>query len=495
MFKKILITNRGVIATRIIRTCHDMGIEAVALYTATDRGSLHVRLADECVQLDSPTDLFDSDLLIDIARRKGADAIHPGYGFLAEEAGFIRACAAAGIAFIGPSAAVVEPLRNKISAQDKARAAGFATPQHSAAAFGPADFAALSDAAAAIGYPIIIKSCSGGRGRGERLALSPRYLPEAVRQAQAVSQAVYGNRQVYLEKAILPAYQVGVQIMADKHGRLIHLGEREGSILQTGFKIVEESPATCLTGEQRLNLWQTALEIARLFNYDSLGTVEFLVDKDGNFFFSEIKARIQVDHQLTEMRARLDLVREQIRLAAGEDLTLEQEDILLDGWSMLCRVRANDPWHQHMTSPGRLTRVHLPGGPEVRVDTYVYCNCEVPAEYDPLLANLSTWAPDRELCRRRMDRALQDFSLVGTASNLPLLQEIIAAPQFVNGTYTTDFMVQLGEPGPAHAPDEHLADLAAATALLYLQRNQLFNPQPSPRLAGGWHDSSRRLPQ
>ncbi len=494
MFQKILVANRGAIATRIIRTCRDMGIETVALYTPADRGSLHVRLADECVELGSSADLFDAALIIDIAHRKGADAIHPGYGFLAEEADFIRACDAAGIAFIGPSATVVEPLRNKILAQEKARAAGFATPEHFPLSFGPSDFEGLQEAAELIGYPVIIKSCSGGRGRGERLALSPRHLAEAVRRAQAVSQAVYGSRQVYLEKAILPAYQVGVQILADKHGRMIHLGEREGSVLQASFKIVEESPAVCLNDEQRRRLCTAALDLARLFNYENLGTVEFLVDGTGNFFFSEIKARIQVDHPLTEMRARLDLVREQIRLAAGADLGLTQEDVPLHGWSMLCRVRANDPWHDHRPSPGKLTRVRLPGGPEVRVDTYVYCNCEVPPEFDPLLANLCVWAPDRESALQRTRRALQDFSLIGTATNLPLLQKIVSMPAFVNGSYSTDFVVGMGETAVAPTDEEHLADLATAVALLYLQRNQIVSPQQSARLSGGWHEASRRLP-
>ena len=495
MFKKILIANRGIIATRIVRTCRDMGIETVAVYTEADQGSLHVRLADECVQLSAAADLFDAEAMLAIARRKGADAIHPGYGFLAEEAAFSRACAKAGIVFIGPPANVVEPLRNKIMAQEKARAAGFATPVHSTAAFSPGDEAALQQAAEQLGYPIIIKSCSGGRGRGERLALSPRQLPEAVRQAQAISQAVYGSRQIYLEKAILPAYQVGVQIMADRHGRMVHLGEREGSILQTGFKIVEESPASCLTNEQRARLWQAALDLAALFNYQNLGTVEFLVDGEGNFYFSEIKARIQVDHPLTEMRTRLDLVREQIRLAAGEDLALDQEELALEGWSMLARVRANDPWRNHMPSPGTLTRVRVPGGPEVRVDTYVYCNCEVPAAFDPMLASLSVWGANRDICWQRLRRALEDFSLIGTATNLPLLQRIVASVPYRTGAYSTNFDVSMDKAGPEDVPSEHMADLATAVALLYLQRNQMLSVERPARLAGGWHEASRRLPQ
>ncbi len=242
-----------------------------------------------------------------------------------------------------------------------------------------------------------------------------------------------------MEKAVLPAYQVGVQIMADKHGNLVHMGEREGSILQKGQKIIEEAPATCLNGVQREQLWQTALDIARLFNYENVGTVEFIVDKHGNFYFSEIKARIQVEHPLTEMLTRLDLVREQIRIAAGEELPLAQEDVWLGGAAMMCRIRASDPWRDYLPSPGTLKRVRLPGGPEVRVDTYVYCRCEVPPAYDPLIAKLTVWGKSREMCRQRLERALQDFSVIGAPTNLALLQHIVQNPKFVEGVYSTQF--------------------------------------------------------
>ncbi len=282
MFKKILIANRGEIGVRIVRTCREMGISTVALYTLEDRGSLHVRLADECVQLNSAADFVDPEIILDIALSKRVDAIHPGYGFLAEEAEFIRACDSSGITFIGPPADIVEPLRDKIAAQERAYAAGIPTLKHSNQSYSEEEFDALETAAAAIGYPVIIKSCSGGRGRGERLTKSPKYLREAVRQAAVVGKAVYGDKRVYLEKAILPAFQVGVQVMADKKGNLIHLGEREGSILQKGQKIVEEAPASCLNTEQREKIWQAALDIARLFNYENIGTVEFIVDASGN---------------------------------------------------------------------------------------------------------------------------------------------------------------------------------------------------------------------
>jgi acetyl-CoA carboxylase, biotin carboxylase subunit len=495
MFKKILVTNRGTIAARIIRTCREMGILTVALYTDADRGSLHVRLADECVRLESAADLFDGELMIAIARQFGADAIHPGYGFLAEEADFIRLCETNGVKFIGPSSAIVEPLRNKIATQEKAEAAGILTPKSSSVSFGADDFAEVEKAAAGLGYPLIIKSCSGGRGRGERLAKSAKHLKEAVRHAQAISQAVYGSSQIYLEKAILHAYQVGVQIVADSQGNMIHLGDREGSVLVDGMKIVEEAPARCINAQQREDMLRTALDLARIFNYQGLGTVEFLVDNDGNFYFTEFKARIQVEHSLTEMLTRLDLIEEQIRLASGEELSTRQEEVMLEGWTMMARVRANDPWHDNRSSPGIVERVRLPGGPEVRVDTYVYCGCEVPGEYVPLLANLTVWGTSRERCLARFQRALQDFAIVGTASNLPILQQIAVHPEFIEGTYSTDLQVQIGSTEAAAYPDQHLRDLATAAAMLYLRRYHLFDPEPPNRFTGGWHSSSRRLPQ
>lgn len=495
MFKKILIANRGEIGVRIARTCREMGINTVALYDESDRGSLHVRLADECVLLDRPGDLFDRQKIIAIAQKTGVDAIHPGYGFLAEEADFISACQEAGITFIGPPAEIVDALRNKIQTLQTARAAGFPTPDYAGVSFGEENLQIIDAEAEKLGYPVIIKSCSGGRGRGERLAKAPRHLAKAVRRSQAMGQAVYGNKRVYLEKAILPAYQIGVQIVADKFGNIIHFGEREGSVLQDGHKIVEEAPSLRLSQELREELWQTALELGRLFNYENVGTVEFIVDSEGQYYFSEIKSRIQVEHPLTEMQTRIDLVREQICIAAGEKMTRCQEEVHLDGWTMMCRVRANDPWRDFLPTPGTLKHVRLPGGPEVRVDTYIYCNCEVPAAYVPMLAKLTVWAEDRDMCLQRLRRALEDFTIIGTPTNLPQLQRIVRAPEFTSGAYTTDFQVPLFDDDPAQEPPDHLADLAAAAAVLYMRRNQMINPQISERQQSGWHKSSRRLPQ
>lgn len=493
MFKKILIANRGEIAVRIVRTCREMNIRTVALYEKSDRDSLHVRLADECVEVPSHLSFMEIDTILSIALEQGVDAVHPGYGFLAEDSQFINACNAAGIVFIGPPAEIVDAVRSKIGALEKARAAGIRTVHHSPRSYAEEEYDELAAQAAEIGYPLVIKSCRGGRGRGERMVNNPDQLAEAVRRSQVESQSVYGNKQVFLERAILPAHQVGVQIVADQHGNVIHLGEREGSIIQSNQKIVEEAPAQCLTPERRQALLEAAVRLARLFNYQNLGTVEFLVDAGGDFYFSEIKARIQIEHTLTEIMTRIDLIREQIRLAAGESLGYRQEDLLFSGWAMMCRIQAEDPSRHYMPSPGHLRRVRLPAGPEVRVDTYVHFDSEIPSFYDALVAKLTVWATDRPACINRMRCALEDFTIVGTPTNLPLLLQIMRAPAFVSGQYTTD-LLQKPLDEPASPEIEGIRrDLAAAAAFLYIRRREAFDPQLPDRLTTGWHRSSRHI--
>ena len=493
MFNKLLIANRGEIAVRIIRTCREMGIHTVAVYEASDRSSLHVRLADECVALPGPQSFMEPETILAIAQQYGVDAIHPGYGYLAENADFIRACDAAGIVFIGPPADVVEALRDKIGALETARAAGIPTVSHSPRSFAEDEFDALSSAAAEIGYPVVLKSCRGGRGRGERVVGGAGHLAEAVRRAQVEAQAIYGNKQLYVERAILPAHQVGVQIMADSRGNVIHLGEREGSVVQSNQKIIEEEPALCLTPERREELLATALRLARLFKLQNLCTVEFLVDDAGDFYFSEIKARIQIAHTLAEILARVDLVREQIRLAAGEALAYRQEDISRRGHAIMCRVQAEDPLNRYLPTPGRLRQVRLPGGAGVRVDTYVYSGADVPPHYDPLVAKVTVWADDRPAAIARMRRALEDLGLMGTPTNLPLLLRVLRDPAFVAGRYSTDLLSRLSAEVTEPDFERVRRDLAAAVAVLYARRREAFNPQSPDVWATGWHRSSRQI--
>lgn len=494
MFKKILIANRGEIAVRIVRAVRDMGLWSVALYESSDRGSLHVRLADECMELTSQLGYMDGAEIIRIAREVGADAIHPGYGFLSERADFIRACEEAQITFIGPPSEVAAILGSKIGALEQARSAGIATPAHSSTSFGSADFGLLRTEAEDLGYPLIIKACRGGRGRATRGVRSSKGLERAVQQAHAEAHLVYGDDRLFLERAILPSNFIDVQIVADNYSNLLHLGTRDGSIQRYNQKLFAEAPAPCLTPAQREEVQELALKIARMFNFRNVGTVEFLLDGDGKFYFSEIKPRIQVEHPVTEMISRVDLVREQIELAAGKRISLRQEDVTLDGWAMQCRINAEDPWNNYLPNPGTLRRFRLPGGPNVRVDTYGYSGCEVPVLYDPMVAKVAVWAETREMCLTRMRRALQDFAITGLQTNLPFFQRILEDPDFIRGEYTTQFIWRPLLTVDTAAQPELLRDLAIAAALAYEVRHQSLQPVVPKRLQDGWHRSSRQLP-
>ncbi len=379
MFKKILIANRGEIAVRIVRECRDMGIWTVALYDATDRESLHVRLADECVELRSDLGYLDGPRIIRIAQETGAEAIHPGYGFLSEQPDFVRACEEAGVVFIGPSSDVIAVVRQKIEMLDKAEAAGFATPKHSSVSFQPQEQELYQAEAEALGFPMLVKACSGGRGRATRMVRKPAALDTAVQQAGTEARMVYGSDSLYLERAILPASYIDVQVLADRHGNMVHLGERDGSIQRNNQKLLAESPAPGLTQALRAHLHDTALQIAHLFNCNNAVTIEFLLDQNGNFYFTEIKARITVEHPVTEMVTRRDLVRAQIEIAAGQRLSIAQEDVRLRGAAIQCRVNAEDPWNHYLPSPGRLQRFRLPGGPRCgwtpMATAAVLCQC------------------------------------------------------------------------------------------------------------------------
>lgn len=493
MFQKLLIANRGEIAVRIIRTCRDMGIRTVALYDDSDLGSLHVRLADECVRLASGEVYRDSDALVQIARDCGAEAIHPGYGFLSENAEFAGACEAAGVAFVGPNSTALAAVRDKVATMEKVRAAGFSVPRHSPQSYGAADEAELTTAAASLGYPLVLKSCSGGRSHGTRLVREPANLATLAQHAHSAALTAFGNDQLYIEEALLPGRYIEVQVLGDKHGALIHLGERDGSIQHNHRKIIEESPAPGLSDAQRDSLLRQAVEIARLLGCQNACTIEFVLDAQGNFVFTEVKARIQVEHPVTEMRAGIDLVREQIRLAAGEALGMAQEDVKLSGWAIQARINAEDPWNHYLPSPGRLRRFRFPGGLGVRVDTYAYGGCDIPVRYDPLLAKVIAWDEDRDACLRRLRRAVADFAISGVTTNLPYIQRILDDADFRAGTYDSEFTRrQLLTTEPQ---GNNLRDLAIAAALAYLQRGAPGDGALPERATSGWHRESRKLPQ
>ncbi len=492
MFRKVLVANRGEIAVRVIRTCREMGIATLGLYQTPDRGSLHVRLADEVALLQSPAGFMDQELILRIAQEKGADAIHAGYGFLAERDDFIVRCDQAGIKFIGPPAEIVAQVRQKINVLEQAGAAGYPTIPRSDCVYDVSELGSIHKEAERLGYPLVVKSCRGGRGRGERLVWSADRLDTALRRSQAEAQSIYDDRRVFLEKALLPAHQIGVQIIGDNQGRMVHLGEREGSLLYGNQKIVEEAPAVCLAPAQRDHILQAGLEIAGMFKLQNVATVEFLVDQDGHYFFTEIKPRIQIEHSLTEMLARIDLVREQIRLAWGEPLGYTQPELQMNGWAMQCRISAEDPWKQFMPSPGFLHKLRLPGGPDVRLDTYLTSGCEIPGEYDSLIAKLVVWGRDRQTCRMRMQRALEEIQFSGVPTNLPLIRRIVEEADFVRGEYSTDLLPSAA--GDETVDEAFMRNLAAVAALTYVRQSQAFRPVMPERLLSGWHRDSRRIP-
>ena len=489
MFKKLLIANRGEIAVRVIQACRELGIASLSLYQPADRGSLHVRLADECVLLETAAGFVDQSEILRLAVQRDADAIHPGYGFLAERPDFIRACAKHGITVISAPAEVVAGVTDKLPALTRAQAAGFATVPHSTRQFEPGELSAARAEADRLGYPLKIKAQHGGRGRGETLVPAPEHLDKALAAAFAEAQMFYGDRAVYLEQAPGSARAVSVPVMADGAGRPVHLGECESALVVGNQRLLVESGARQLAQPQRLALWQTALELAELFQIENVASVEFMLDESGPARFTEIKARLSIEHPVTEALTRLDLVQQQIRLAAGEPLAITQDQVGLHGWAMTCRLTAEDPWHDFRPTPGRLHSVRWPAGPEVRVDTYVYPGCEVPAEYEPLIAKLTTWAPDRAGCVARLRRALGELSLSGLATNLPLLRRIAWAPSFALGNYTAELArLPLDQPPET---DDQARRLAAAAAVLYSLRTNEFQPRLPERLLSGWRRAGR----
>lgn len=492
MFKKVLIANRGEIAVRVVRACRDLGIEAAAVFEPGDAGALHVRLANEAHPIDSPRGYHAIDAMVAIARACAADAIHPGYGFVSESLEFARACEAAGIVVVGPGSASLERVRSKIDAIAAVRAAGFLASTTSPRSYTPDEAEALFAAAETIGYPLVVKACSGGRGRGTHVVRDREHLLGVVRRSSAAAQAVYGDPHVYLEPAVLPSRYIEVPILGDRHGAVIHMGERDASIQRNTRNLVAESPAPGLSQGQREAIWAAAIGIARLFGCEGACTVEFVVDSDGQALFTEIKPRLQVEHPVTEMVTRIDVVREQLRIAAGLPLGLTQADVRLSGVGMFCRINAEDPWHGFLPSPGKVTGFRVPGGPNVRVDTYAFAGAEVPVRYDSLLAKLTVWGASRGECLNRARRAIEEFSIDGIATNLSLLRSLVNDEEFVGGIYTTEFSRRRLLDAP---PSENSRDLAAVAALAFLCRAQAGRPVTPEPFTSGWHRDSRRLPQ
>jgi len=488
-FAKVLIANRGEIAVRVIRACREMGIVTVAVFSEADREALHVLQADLAVPLGPPPAALcylDQDKIIAAARATGAQAIHPGYGFLAENATFAEACAAAGLVFIGPPPAAVRAMGDKLAARRVAARVG--VPMVPGTSEPLADGAEAARVAAEIGYPVMIKAAMGGGGKGMRLVHAYGELEGALRAARSEAGSAFGDATIYIERYIADPRHIEVQVLADAHGTVVHFGERECSIQRRHQKLVEESPSPFVDADMRIRMGEAACRLAAEVGYVNAGTVEFLVDRERNFYFLEMNTRLQVEHPVTEFVTGRDLVREQIRIAAGEKLGYAQEDIAFNGHAIECRINAEDPDANFMPSPGKILGLRAPGGPWVRDDSGVYEGYTVPRYYDTLMAKLIVWAPDREAAIARMDRALAEYHVSGVRTTLPVLRRIVRHPDFAAGRLDTGFMERL--PGGHGSGSRRTVAIIAAVLEAYERAGRQPGP-PAPQGAGPWARAGR----
>ena len=490
--KKVLVANRGEIAVRVIRACREQSIATVAVFSEADREALHVQMADEAYPI-GPAPATESylviDRLVEVARRAGADAVHPGYGFLAENARFAEACAAAGLTFIGPPPAAMRSMGDKTAARKLARELGVPMVRGTLEPLAGDDAARV--AAREIGFPVMIKAAMGGGGKGMRLVTREAELVDALRMARAEAGAAFGDAAVYLEHAVLEPRHVEIQVLADAHGRVVHLGERECSIQRRHQKLIEESPSPIVDAPMRQRMGEAACRLAAAAGYVNAGTVEFLVDADRNFYFLEMNTRLQVEHPVTEMVTGIDLVREQLRVAQGEPLGYQQGDIEWRGAAIECRINAEDPFAGWLPSPGTITGLRAASGPWVRDDSGVYEGYTVPRYYDTLLAKLIVWGADRAAAIDRMARALAEYKVVGVRTTIPVLQRIVAHPDFRAGRLSTAFLERaLPE---IHANDSRLATVALIAAVLaeYERGRHARSAAPSPAPASAWRRGAR----
>ncbi len=483
MFDKVLVANRGEIAVRIMRTLHEMGIAAVAVYSDADRHALHVRAADEAVHI-GPARVSESYLRVDkimaAVARTGAQAVHPGYGFLSENVALARACEEAGVTFIGPPSSAIAAMGSKTEARAKMTSAGVpVVPGGSAQTAAEAQ-----QLAAELGYPVMIKAAMGGGGKGMRLVEAPEQLERAFARAGSEAASAFGDATVYLEKAIVEPRHVEIQVLGDRHGRVVHLFERDCSIQRRHQKVVEETP--CPVADDALidAMGRVAVQAAEAVGYYSAGTVEFLLSPEGQFYFLEMNTRLQVEHPITEWVTGIDLVREMVRIAAGEPLGYGQEDIVRRGASIECRIYAEDPQRGFIPSPGVIEGLRTPAGPFVRDDAGVYPGAEVSSHYDPLISKLSTWGPDRATALARMQRALREYVITGIKTNLRFHERLLRHPAFRAGRYHTGFLDrEMKALNATEAPNGEAESLAVALAVAVARRER--RDAPPEDAAGG----------
>src|SRR5512138_179841 len=489
MFKKVLVANRGEIAVRIIRACRELGIETVALYSEVDRHALHVRYADEAFLLGpapSRESYLRADKIIDIARKCGADAIHPGYGFLAERDDFAQACMEAGIVFIGPKPSSIAAMGDKAKARATVIKAGVPVVPGTEG-MGSMTNEELLAAAPQIGFPLLVKATAGGGGKGMREVKSLEEMPGLLQSARREAESSFGNGNVYLEKLVEGARHVEIQILADTQGNVIHLGERDCSLQRRHQKLLEEALSPAVDDELRATMGSVAVKAAMAVDYINAGTIEFLLDKDEHFYFLEMNTRLQVEHPVTEMVTGIDIVKEQIRIARGRTLSYKQKEVKFNGHAIECRINAEDPYNNFMPSTGCITHSLLPTGPGVRVDTGVYPGFEITPFYDPMIAKLIVWGETRAQAILRMRRALEEYRIIGVKTNIPFHQTMMDSHRFMGGQYDTRFVEERFEVQDEQSSKdtEIAAVLASLVAHLETQRSAQF-VQRNERDTSNW---------
>jgi acetyl-CoA carboxylase biotin carboxylase subunit len=511
MFEKILIANRGEIALRIQRACRESGIATVAVYSDADRAALHVLEADEAHRL-GPAPATESylrgDLILDIARRSGAQAIHPGYGFLSENPDFAEACERSGIKFIGPPSHAMRALGSKTRARQAADKSGM--PRVPGSTRGLASLEEAYSVADDIGYPVMLKAAAGGGGKGMRAIFRREDLKEALAGAQSEAERAFGSSEVYLEKLVERPRHIEIQVLADEHGHCVYLGERECSVQRRHQKVIEEAPSAVVGPELRRRMGEAAVRFALSAGYTNAGTIEFLLDDAQNFYFLEMNTRLQVEHPVTELITGLDLVHLQLQIAQGQPLPFTQDDVHLRGHAIECRVYAEDPDNGFFPSPGRIARLIQPGGPGIREDCGVYEGWVVPMDYDPMLSKLIAYAPTRELAIARLLRAIDEYVITGIRTNLGLFRRILGDARFRNAEIDTGYLDRLlASPQPAAATGNDLADVAAIAAAFFESQRATapsgsvtsgpVTPGPAtsgsaaiPAVNPGWKSAARR---
>jgi len=490
MFRRILIANRGEIAVRVMRACRELGVESVAVYSEADRAALHVREADYAVAVGpapAAQSYLNTERIIEAARHTGAQAVHPGYGFCSENAGFARAVEAAGLTFIGPPADAIEKMGDKVEARKLMAAAGVPIVPGSPGTL--EDESEVRAVAKKIGFPIMLKAAAGGGGKGMRLVHDEKDLGSAVRTVASEAKASFGDGRFYVEKFLDRPRHIEVQVFADGEGNVVHVFERECSIQRRNQKVVEESPSPFITSQMRSAMGEVAVKAARAVNYVSAGTIEFLADAERNFYFLEMNTRIQVEHPVTELVTGVDLVKAQIEVAAGASLPFKQSDLRQNGWAIESRIYAEDPAAGFVPAPGWIDSIRFPDGPGVRIDAGVYAGAEVSVFYDPMIAKLAVWGRDRDEAIRRMRRALSEFSITGElTTNLEFHRWLMNHPRFLAGDFDTNFIAQEYHPerGTADGDNARTAAILAAAVMAVRDNGQAGLAAPVRAGASAW---------